>query len=236
MTEAGQDKKLEWGKILLGCLAPVVVACISGTVALVTNWDKVEGILAKLSKSDTILKEEFTSEDTGWDIFSDEFGNIVGYNNGAYQILVNEPSVYLFGSSGLNVRDAVIKVSTQYTSGPEDNVFGVACRYQDVDNYYQFSISTDGYYGIAKRVGGELTWLGDEEKMLESEFIHTGANTNILTAVCNKELLQLSVNGHDLMKISDSDIKEPGDIALMAGTFDEQGVDISFDHLIITKP
>lgn len=234
--EAGkQDKKLEWGKILLGCLAPVLVACISGVVALVTNWDKVESILGRFSTSDTILKEEFTDPASGWDIYSDELGNSVAYKDSAYRIFVNEPDIYLFGSPGISVRDSVIKFSTTYMAGPEDNVFGVACRYQDVDNYYQLVISTDGYYGIAKRVGGELIWLNDE-KMVQSDYIHTGAYTNQITALCDGDRLGLNVNGHKLAEVKDSDINGPGDIALMAGSFAETGVDISFDHLVVSKP
>ena len=235
MSQPDGTHKLEIGKALIGCLSAVVVACISGSVALATNWDKVQKLVSQMTPSDTLYKEEFTSADTGWDQYEDVAGNLTEYSQGTYRIFVNEPVVDIIGTPGVSYKDVSIKVSSQYLAGPEDNTFGIVCRFQDVDNYYEFLISTDGYYGIGKMVGGEFAWLGNEQ-MLASEFIHTGSKTNQMQAVCKKDTLSLSVNGHQLLKVQDTDLSSAGDFGLIVGSFEETGVDISFDHLTVTKP
>ena len=234
MSQNDHSQKLEVGKALIGCLSAVLVACISGAVALVTNWDKVEKVLTQVSPSNTLYQEEFTSLDSGWDVYQDDEGNLIEYSQGAYRIFVNEANISIGGSPGVDYSNVSIQVTTQYLAGPQDNLFGIECRYQNPDNYYEFAISSDGYYGIGKRVNGDFSWLG--EKLEQSDYIHTGDRTNQINAVCDKDLLSLSVNGHKVMEIRDGEITGGGDIALFAEAIDEVGVDIAFDHLKITKP
>jgi hypothetical protein len=109
------------------------------------------------------------------------------------------------------------------------------CRYQDVDNYYELVISTDGYYGIGREFRGEFTWLGADDMQASPE-IHTGGLTNLIQADCVKDRLTLYANGHKLLEVHDKSIPQPGDIGLIAGASEETGVDIYFDHLTVTKP
>jgi hypothetical protein len=235
-NEQKKANHLEVGKAALGCISAVAVACISGTVALVTNWETVQKFLGSFSTSPILFTDEFSDPDSGWDRYRDETtGNITDYENGSYHIYVNEPNVDLYGNPGKSFSDVIIKATVQYLGGPEDNIFGVMCRYQDVDNYYELVLSNDGYYGIGKEVGGQFTWLG-ADKMQASDAIHTGGATNLIQAECVKDSLTLSANGHKLMSIRDTDLPGPGDIGLMAGSGDQTGVDISFDHFSVKKP
>jgi hypothetical protein len=238
-SDNGEQKKasrLEFGKAAFGCISAVAVACISGTVALVTNWETVQKFLGSFSTSSTLFTDEFSNPDSGWDRYRDETtGNITDYENGSYRIYVNEPNTDLFSNPGKSYSDVIIKATVQYLGGPEDNIFGVLCRYQDVDNYYELVLSNDGYYGIGRTVGGQFNWLGTE-KMQVSDAIHTGGATNIIQAECKKDTLVLSANGHQLMSVRDTDLPDSGDIGLIAGSGDEAGVDISFDHLTVKKP
>jgi hypothetical protein len=110
----------------------------------------------------------------------------------------------------------------------------VICRYQDVDNYYFFIISSDGYMGIGKVVNGVTSLLG-QEMMIYNPAILMGVAPNHLQAQCLGDTLTFFVNGLPAGIAVDPEFKS-GDIGLVAGAFDEVGVDILFDNLIVTKP
>ena len=46
--------------------------------------------------------------------------------------------------------DLRIEVDVSKQNGPDDNAFGVLCRYQDPENFYYFLISSDGFGGIGR--------------------------------------------------------------------------------------
>lgn len=238
-AKSGEQKnasRLEFGKAVIGCLSAIVVACISGTVGIVTNWDKVQQVWASFNFSDTLFNDEFSDVNSGWDRYIDEdTGNITDYEDGSYRIFVNEPNITLYTNPGKSFSNAIIKVNTQYAGGPEDNFFGVQCRFQDVDNHYQLIISSDGYYGIERWFEGEFTQLGAEQ-MQFSEEIHLGEMTNQIQAECVKNRLALYANGHKLLEVTDDTLPQSGDIGLLAGSYDVSGVDIRFDHLSVKKP
>jgi hypothetical protein len=238
MPAKGEHKqafRLELGKSLIGCLSAIVVACISGTVALVTNWDKLEKMFSNISTSQVLFQDEFSDPTSGWDRYSDPEGSLSDYADGNYRILVNEPDVDITSNPGKSFSDVAIKVTVQKHGGPDDNVFGVICRFQDVDNFYELVLSSDGYYGIGRMLNGEFTWMNAEE-MQTSDQIHTGSLTNLIQAECVKTRLTLYANGHKLAEVNDKMLPQSGDIGLMAGAYKEAGVDIYFDHLTVKKP
>ncbi len=235
-SDQAHSGRLEIGKAVIGCVSAIVVACISGTIAIVTNWDTVQKFLGSFTSSPVLFQDEFSNTSSGWDQYVDDTtGNITDYANGSYRIFVNEPQIDLISNPGKSFSDTLIKVTAQFHGGPEDNIFGVMCRYQDVDNYYELVISTDGYYGIGKAFNGEFNWLGADD-MQQSDEIHTGGLTNLIQAECVKDRLTLYANGHKLLEVHDKDIPQPGDIGLIAGASEETGVDIYFDHLTVKKP
>jgi hypothetical protein len=234
MEPKKNEFKLEIGKAVIGCVSAIVVACISGAVGVLTNWDKVQKFATSFNTSEVLFQDEFSNPNSGWEQYTDPSGNISDYVNGSYRLFVNENATDVYANPGKSFSNISVKVTTQYNGGPEDNMFGIICRYQDVDNYYELVISTDGYYGIGKTVGGVFSWLGADD-MQASEFIHTGGSTNQIQADCVKDKLTLYANGHKLLETQDNSIATSGDIGLTAHAFDDVGVDISFDHLLVKK-
>jgi hypothetical protein len=72
-------------------------------------------------------------------------------------------------------------------------------------------------------------------EMLPSDAIQTGSGMNHLRADCIGDQLFFYVNGRLLTQVSDSEFPS-GDVGILAGTFNEPGVDIVFDNFVVVKP
>jgi hypothetical protein len=93
-------------------------------------------------------------------------------------------------------------------------------------------ISSDGFYGIGKRVeGGDLTLIG-QDKLQFSSFIRQGGESNQIVAECVGNQLRLSVNGEQLVEVEDSDLSG-GQIGFFAGTQEIPGTRIRFSDLAV---
>ena len=111
-----------------------------------------------------LFKDDFSDTSSGWDRV-DVADGITDYADGVYRILVNTDSTDVWANPGLNFDDTTIVVEATKVGGPDDNDFGVICRYEDESNFYFFIISSDGYYGVGKVINGEQILLGEEELM-----------------------------------------------------------------------
>lgn len=180
-----------------------------------------------------LFQDGFDDPSSGWDRVHDQQG-LTDYENGRYRILVNEQNADFWANPDLDFRDVVIDVDAEKVAGPDDNDFGVLCRYQDIENFYFLIISSDGYYGIGKVEGGEQSLL-DPPQMYYSEVILTGNTTNHLTARCKGAELKLAVNNQLIAEARDDTFSE-GDVGLIVGTFSEPGVDILFDNFSVKVP
>ncbi len=185
------------------------------------------------SNSNILFSDDFSDVSSGWDTVRTDDG-ITDYENNAYRIYVNVDTNDVWANPGLSFGDVHIAVDATKTGGPDDNDFGVQCRYQDVDNFYFFIISSDGYYGIGKVANGEQQLIG-MEALEASDAILQGEATNHIEAECKGDQLTLWANGVKLYATQDSDYAS-GDVGLMAGTYDIVGTDISFDNFLVTQP
>jgi hypothetical protein len=185
----------------------------------------------------TLLQDDFTQPTSGWDKYSGAEGQ-VGYDGGHYLIRVDQPQIYLWGTPGLNLADSTVDVEAAYVAGPLNNEFGLLCRFaknNDKSSFYFFAISSDGYYVSGKVVQNKLTDL-DPSDFKPSKAIQTGASArNHLTATCQGNHMTFAVNSTLLSTFTDDELKF-GDVGLLAGTFDEAGVAIHFDALVVKKP
>lgn len=180
-----------------------------------------------------LFQDDFSDPTSGWDRVSVEDG-ITDYYEGVYRIFVNTINTDVWSNPKLDFSDTRIEVEMTKVGGSDNNDYGVLCRYQDVDNFYFFMISSDGYYGIGKVSDGVQALIG-MEAMLPSEVIRQGDATNRLRADCIGSKLSLYVNGEFLVQHEDSDLQS-GDVGLIAGTIDAPGTDIHFDNFKVLKP
>ena len=180
-----------------------------------------------------LFEEDFSDITRGWSQVIESHG-IMNYDENGYRMWVNTPGYNYWSTAGLNFTDVLIEVDASRLSGPEENRFGLICRYQDAENYYFFIISSDGYFGIGKVINGETTLLG-QEMMTHFPGIKPGEALNHLNASCVGEYLSLYINDQPVAMTKDTDL-DSGDVGLLAGAFEKAGVDILFDNFIVYKP
>jgi len=181
------------------------------------------------------FEDHFDDTASGWRRLGDTGGS-TGYGDGVFRIHVDEINTDYAAPSGHNISDVRLSVSGYKAGGPDDNDFGVVCRYQDDANYYALLITSDGYYGVMRMENGERTMLGQQENVyLTSDAIQQGATTNLIVAECIGDHLALYANGELLADERDGTFTS-GDVGLIAGTFGKGGVDIEFDDFYAYKP
>ena len=184
-----------------------------------------------------LFADDFADTGSGWDQYTGAEGT-VNYDQGHYVIQVDQPNLYLWGTPGLNLTDAVVEAEATHAAGPVNNEYGLICRFTksgDKSSFYFFVVSSDGYYVSGKIVKNQLTYL-DPVDFQEAAAIHTGAGAaNHLSATCQGQTFTFAVNGQPLSQFTDSDLPY-GDIGLLAGTFAEAGAGIHFDNVEVNQP
>ena len=183
------------------------------------------------NSGDILFQDEFENNSTGWDRVSNDSG-IMDYDQGGYRILVGQPTMNFWSTPEKNFGDVRVEADVIRLNGPDENRVGLICRYQAGD-YYFFIISNDGFYAIGKFIGGNTILLGQTE-MLSSDFILTNS-INHLRADCIGNTLTFFVNFNQIASAQDADFPS-GDVGLLAGSFSETGVDVSFDHFVVMQP
>lgn len=187
-----------------------------------------------------LFKDDFSSKSSGWDSFRDDTA-ITDYENEGYRIQVNKSSYNYWGNPGLADKlpgDVRVEVEAHKLSGPDVNSYGVICRYtvtNEKTNFYYFAVSSDGYEGIFKIENGEEKLLSAGKDMKQSSLVNLGTAMNRVRADCVGNTLTLYVNGQQVESVTDSSFSS-GDVGLIAGSYDEVGVDIGFDNFLVTRP
>lgn len=182
---------------------------------------------------DILFKDDFSDPSSGWKRITEDSGQ-TDYANGVYRVRVNRPNMDVWSNPGLNFTDVQVEVQGTKVGGPDDNDFGIICRSVDTNNFYFFIISSDGYYAIGKVKDG-VQQLLSSDAMQPSEAIEQGATPNHIRADCIGSYLALHVNDEKLAEVQDQDFQF-GDVGLIAGAFDQPGVEILFDDFLVLKP
>lgn len=182
---------------------------------------------------DILFRDDFTDPTSGWLVGVDSIG-AADYMDGGLRIYVSKPASSRVSIPRLRFDDVRIDVDAVKVSGPDDNHYGVVCRYQDKDNFYFLEISSDGYYGIGKYQDGKMSLIGFTQ-MQSNNAIRQGYATNHLRAECIGDSFTLYLNGIRIGAAKDPAFKM-GNVGLIAGTLNIRGTDILFDNFSVTKP
>lgn len=179
-----------------------------------------------------VLEEHFQSPDQTWGEQSgDAFSR--GYANDGYFFQISRPNWFTWTASAKEFRDTRVVIGARLISGSEDNHHGVICRMDGAGAFYYLAISSDGYYGIFRRVNsGSLEAINESGGMVHSPAIRTGNTANILEAICEGDRLSLSANGELLETVIDGTLRK-GRIGFGAGNGAVDNVRVGFDDLAI---
>jgi hypothetical protein len=181
-----------------------------------------------------LFSDDFSTTNNQWDQVEDTTHTTSYYNN-AYRIVVNDTNTDVWANpKDKNFTDVQIEVDATKNGGPDDNDFGIVCRYIDKDQFYYGIVSSDGYYGIMKMTSSGGTLIGNSS-MLESAEINQGALLNHIRFDCTGSTLTLYVNGTQIDQQTDTEYTS-GNVGLIAGTFDTAGTDVLFDNYAVYKP
>jgi hypothetical protein len=183
---------------------------------------------------DVLFLDDFSNPPSGWGIWSRD-GAKVEYQDDGLRIWVSETQYDFWSVAGKNFKDVQIEVDATRLDGPDDNDFGLLCRYLNKSNFYMLVVTSDGYYGIAKMKSGQYSMIGSEQLQYTSSAIHGGNAFNHLRADCVGSALTLYANGQMLMEAKDTDFAS-GDVGVLAGAYNTPGVDILFDNFMVKKP
>jgi hypothetical protein len=186
-----------------------------------------------VKSGDIIFRDNFSQVPSGWGTWERDEA-VVAYEQGGLRILVNQADFDFWSVAGRHIEDAVIEVDVQRLAGPEDNDFGVICRYQDAKNFYMFLVSSDGYYGIAKLKEDQHSLIGVDQ-LKYSDRIRPDQSSHRLRADCVGENLKLYVDGNLMLEAHDSDFST-GDVGVLAGAYSTPGVDVLFDNFEVRQP
>lgn len=179
-----------------------------------------------------LFQDDFSSPLSGWDRFLAD-GGMMDYDGGGYRFLVNGLNTNFWSTPNRNFSDVRLEVDSGKLAGPDENRIGLICRFTGSD-YYFFLMSSDGYYGVGVFANQQAMLLGQSE-MLFSENIHRGMAINHLRADCAGDRLTFYINGFEAASVQDARLAS-GDVGLLAGTFDQPGVDVIFDNFVVLKP
>ena len=197
-----------------------------------------DGEVNQCADESALFRDSFSEDAScGWVIYSGaESAEITA---GVMRLNVSTSGVVAWTNPGRLFGDTEISVQTRQVWGPNDNAYGVICRYVDEENFYIFLVSGDGYYAIGKYESGQsqVQYLTGEEPnyFVAAEEINKGVATNLLRVTCAGNQLSLTVNGILLASVTD-DSFPAGDIGLAANTFETGSVVIEFDNLTVTSP
>lgn len=184
-----------------------------------------------------LLQDDFSGEQScGWALYN-RGGTVVEITEGVLQISTSQPGQIWWTNPGRQFSDTIITVQARQVDGPNDNAYGVICRYQNEENFYLFLISGDGYYMIGKYESGSnrIIYLTGDGEFQFSEVINQGVATNQVRASCVGEELTLSVNGIPLATVVD-DSFATGDAGLGVSTFEPGTAVVQFDDLRVVAP
>ena len=180
---------------------------------------------------DILYQELFSDNTSGWDRIIND-GGIMDYDSGGYRMMVKQAKLNYWSTPGRYFGDVRVEADVTRLNGPEENRAGVICRYNN-GNYYFFIISTDGFYGVGKFVNGQAILVGQESMVPTDAILKDGVNH--LRADCVGNALTFYVNFTQVATVQDADLVA-GDIGLLAGAFNEPGVDVLFQNFVVIQP
>lgn len=185
----------------------------------------------------TLFQDDFSGEqECGWAEYS-QGGAVVKIEEGSFRFSTSQPGQIWWSNPGKNFDDAIISVQARQVSGPNDNAYGVICRYQSPENFYLFLISGDGYYAIGKYQSGsdQIVYLSGDGQYQYSDAINQGVATNQIRVSCQANELSLTVNGLPLETVNDPTFVT-GDIGIGVSTFELGTAVVEFDDILVLAP
>lgn len=183
-----------------------------------------------------IFEDRFRSGETGrWLTESDEVGRSLVVNEVMVIELDQPNTIQYVALEEPGFANFVAAVDVTQTEGSPNSSFGMFVRMQGADALYRFAITGNGLYAVEIRTpaGG---WARLTDDWTATPHLRQGLNqTNRLRVEAVGPQMTFFVNDEQLTQIVDSTFVG-GNIALSAGTFNQGGLRVAFDNVVVTRP
>jgi len=211
---------------------PLIEAARRGEIGFVEK-EEPQPVVQDQPTGNIIAQDDFSSSNSGWSAQDTEAGSS-GYKDGQYIIAVDEVNYDIWGNNNKEYTDIIIDVDVQVLqSANGTGGFGIMCRYIDNENYYKLEVDEDGYFIIYKYLNNEFVVLYDWDHLSSLE----NKKSLNLSASCIGNEFKLFVDDILLATAYDEDSSfSQGYIGLVGGVFDDPGVVVGFDNLIVYAP
>jgi hypothetical protein len=219
--------------------ASVLLTALVGIVMLLASCTLVDGGPDACNEGGALFQDDFSgTQECGWTLYN-QGGAVAEIDEeaGVLQISTSQPGQIWWTNPGRDFEDVIITVQARQAGGPNDNAYGVICRYQNEQNFYVFLISGDGYYAIGKYQSGndQITYLTENGQYQYSDVINQGVATNRIRAGCVGNELSLTVNGLPLFTTTDPTFVS-GDVGLGVSTLEPGTAVVQFDAITVLAP
>jgi hypothetical protein len=183
-----------------------------------------------LAAQHLLLEDDFGVPDV-WFV-ADEPGFRIAYQEGGYRIRNSFFHSYVSSVRTFDLTDVEIAVDAQRVAGPDTGYFGAVCRWQDIHNYYALVVGAEGFFGIARVLNGEVTFLTQAS---EPDMIQPDTEVNRVGGTCWGDVLTLIVNDEALLEVQDGTFGS-GFVGMMVGTRGQPDVEVHFDNVAVGQP
>lgn len=200
---------------------PLIEAAQRGEVSIIGAEEPVA--VSEPVESGDSISDDFSSETSGWDIYSNESGSAY-YFGGEYYLedIVGTP--YYQAHSYVDIANVEMSIDVRVEQGSGLDELDFICRYIDPDNNYEFRLLEDGSAGISKWLEGEYINLID----LQTVITPLGNSVHTVNVVCDGSHLVFSVDGVTVAETTDESFAA-GDIGLAVYTAEDRFV-AAFDN------
>ncbi len=174
------------------------------------------------------LEDNFSRDSGQWNVESGSEA-LSFINRGRLTVQVPEGELFRWVTldSDDAFKDFYVEILATHIDGPADGMMGMIFRYTDADNFYAFLADAEGYFAVLAYIDGELDRLVD---WTETGALNAGegAENRLAVAANGREIVVLA-NDEELKRVQDRSFTE-GEIALIAGTNKDGGLEVTFDN------
>jgi hypothetical protein len=236
--------------IVLAALAAVLLV-LNRLSPIVADWHYI----VPATPGEVLYVATFDESPADWELYNGRLS--AQAVDGVLRVVVEVEDSLPYSTAAPYFSDFDLRVKSTATTGPLNNGYGVVFRVQDPDNYYVFFISSDGWYQVRREVDGEEKLLSDwvpsplvNQGLDASNDIRVVAQGDTFQFYINGELVELCIpndpaaistyadsciEGQMLPELVDDSIAE-GQLGVIALTFDEPGVEVDFDNVLVFGP
>jgi len=184
--------------------------------------------LGEIRSADPDTSDDFRRDRGNW--ANPDYEDVTfDFTRGAYRIRVDRPNITPGSTLDVEAGDFLLEVEAEQLSGPSGQ-YGLFFRQQDDENFYFFAVSPEQSFSFWKMVDGEWSEL---IAWTESAAIVGGEGmVNKVGVLAQGTQITLLINDVGVAQIEDDSFSR-GTVAVAAGTFDEGGIECSFDNFAL---